>query len=79
MWWHHEGFGWFAVFGGLLWLILLGVIIYLLISLVAPGREPGHREEDPLEIAKRRYAKGEIAREEFGQILKDLTGRSSPG
>jgi len=68
MWWHHEGFGWFAVFGGLLWLILPGVIIYLLISLVTPSRESGHREEDPLEIAKRRYAKGEITREEFEQI-----------
>jgi putative membrane protein len=79
MWWHHEGFGWFAVFGGLLWLILLGVIIYMLISLLAPSRESGRREEDPLEIAKRRYAKGEIIREEFEQIRKDLTGRSPPG
>ena len=79
MWWHHEGFGWFAVFGGILWLILLGVIIYLLISLLAPSREHRHQEEDPLQIAKRRYAKGEIAREEFEQIRRDLTGRSPPG
>ena len=34
MWWHHEGFGWFAVFGGLLWLILWGTIIYLIISVL---------------------------------------------
>ncbi|MCJ7492305.1 MAG: SHOCT domain-containing protein [Dehalococcoidia bacterium] len=79
MWWHHEGFGWFAVFDGLLWLILLGVIIYLLISLLAPSREHRHQEEDPLEIAKRRYAKGEIGREEFEQMRRDLTGRSPPG
>jgi len=79
MWWHHEGFGWFAVFGGILWLILLGVIIYLLISLLAPSREHRHQEEDPLEIAKRRYAKGEIGREEFEQMRRDLTGRSPPG
>jgi putative membrane protein len=79
MWWHHEGFGWFAVFGGLLWLILLGIIIYLVVSLLAPGREPRRHDEDPLEIAKRRYARGEITREEFEQIRKDLTGRSPPG
>ena len=79
MWWHHEGFGWFAVFGGILWLILLGVIIYLLISLLAPSREHRHQEEDPLEIAKRRYAKGESTREEFEQMRRDLTGRSPPG
>ena len=79
MWWHHEGFGWFAVFGGILWLILWGTIIYLIISLLTSGREHRHHEEDPLEIAKRRYAKGEIGREEFEQMRRDLTGRSPPG
>ena len=74
MWWHHEGFGWFALFGGLLWLILWGTIIYLVVSVVASGREHRPREDDPLEIVKRRYAKGEITREEFEQIRKDLTG-----
>ena len=80
MWWHHEGFGWFALFGGLLWLILWGTIIYLIVSLVSSGRDHrphddrGPREEDPLDIAKRRYAKGEITKEEFDQIRKDLTG-----
>ncbi|HUS82909.1 MAG TPA: SHOCT domain-containing protein [Dehalococcoidia bacterium] len=79
MWWHHDGFGWFAVFGGLFWLILLGSIIYLIVSVLAPDRGPGHREEEPLEIAKRRYAKGEITREEFQQIRQDLTSRPPPG
>jgi len=78
MWWHHEGFGWFAAFGGLLWLILLGVIIYLLVSLLALGHNSHNREEDPLEIAKRRYARSEISREEFEQIRRNLTGPSPP-
>jgi putative membrane protein len=79
MWWHHEGFGWFAVFGGLLWLILLGVIIWAVISLVSGGHQPQQRrEEDPLEIAKRRYARGEITREQYEQIRNDLLGRPPP-
>jgi putative membrane protein len=77
--WHHEGVRWFAVFGGLFWLILLGLVIYLVVSLLAPSREMRHRDEDPLDIVKRRYAKGEITREEFEQIRKDLTSRPPPG
>jgi putative membrane protein len=79
MWWHHEGFGWFALFGGILWLILIGVIIYAVISLLAPSRETRRHDEDPLEIAKRRYARGDITREEFDQIRRDLTSRPPPG
>jgi putative membrane protein len=30
------------------------------------------KEEEPLEIARRRYARGEITREEFEQIKQDL-------
>jgi len=31
-----------------------------------------HRDEDPVEIAKRRYARGEITREQFQKIVGDL-------
>jgi putative membrane protein len=34
--------------------------------------EPERREEEPLEIARRRYARGEISREEFERIKRDL-------
>ena len=76
MWWHaHEGMGWWMLFGGILWLILWGTIIYLVVSVVTSGRhEHRHADEEPLEIAKRRYARGEITHEEFEQIRKDLTG-----
>jgi uncharacterized membrane protein len=32
------------------------------------------REDDPLNVLKKRYAKGEISDKEFEKMKKDLTG-----
>ena len=62
------GVGW--IFMLLFWgLIILGVV-YLL-QLVAKGGK-GEQREAPLEILKKRYAKGEITKEEFEKIKDDL-------
>ena len=76
MWWQvHDGMGWWMVFGGMLWILFWGALVYLLFSLArrdgGAGREP---QRDPLEVAKLRYAKGEISREEFERIREDLRG-----
>ena len=64
-----DGFGglWMVVFwGGLIALIVWGIM-----KLTRRGdATPKH---DPLDVAKERYAKGEITREEFEQIKKDLS------
>ncbi|MEX2556158.1 MAG: SHOCT domain-containing protein [Actinomycetota bacterium] len=76
MWWRvHDGMGWWMLFGGLLWLLFWGTIVYVIVSLVSRGRG-GEREPrtDPLEVAKLRYARGEITREDFEAIRKDLRG-----
>ncbi len=58
----------------LLLLILVGVIVWFVLQSRGAGSAvPGQRtEETPEEIARRRYALGEIDREEYDQILKDL-------
>lgn len=59
----------------LLSLILLGLIIYFIWYSQRGyfGRGRGEKErEDPLDILKIRYAKGEITKEQFEDMKKDL-------
>lgn len=65
-------FGWlfiviFTIF------IILGVI-HLVNLIAGSGRRETHGES-PLHILKRRYAKGEITKEEFERMKKEITGR----
>jgi len=78
MW--HDGMGWgWMLFAGLLALVFWGAIVALVvwgIKKVTEGGNSGakHTEKrDALDIARERYAKGEISREEFEQIKKGLS------
>jgi putative membrane protein len=58
--------GW--LFMGLFWLILLGVILYLVVRLLPTGGSGGsghQRQESPEEILDRRFARGEIEVETY--------------
>jgi putative membrane protein len=74
MWFMHEGAGWWMVFGGiwmvLFWGGLIALIAWGISRLTRHNVSAG--KATPLEIAKERYARGEITREEFEQIKKDL-------
>ena len=78
MWYMHDGWGWWMVFGGVwmlvFWVAIIALVVWGIKSLVGHGESNGGTPErrDPLEIAKERYAKGQISREEFEQIKKDL-------
>jgi putative membrane protein len=83
MWRAHDGMGWWMVFGGVLWLAFWVFVVYAVIW-VATGRrgparhaepaQPAPRPEDPMDIARRRYAAGEITRDEYLAIV-DTLGR----
>ena len=77
MWYGHEGMGWWMLFGGVWLLLFWGAIIGLVVWGISrvTHRGYGPRAPDrltPLDIAKERYAKGELSKEEFEQIKKDL-------
>jgi len=69
MMWGGWGFGW--IFMIIFWgLIVLG-LIFLIRWLVGTTKSP-KVEESALDILKKRYARGEIGKEEFEQKKKDL-------
>jgi putative membrane protein len=47
-------------------------VVWLFARFVRPGDQGISRDESAIEIARRRYARGEISREEFEQIRRDL-------
>ena len=76
MWAMNGGMGWgWGLFGALWMVVFWGSIIALVVwainRLSRGGNEPPH-SQTPLDIAKSRYARGDISREEFEQIRRDL-------
>jgi putative membrane protein len=77
------GWGMMGGFGGG-WLMWLGMIVFwglVILGVIALARGAGHshavtslRTESAFEILKRRYASGEINREEYEQKRKDILG-----
>ncbi len=64
-WW-----GWVLMI--LFWAAVIFGVIYLLVAVAGRGGRDGGREKTPLEILKARYARGEIDREQFEQMKKDI-------
>jgi len=59
--------------GWIFWVIILAAIIWLIVRVVSSGQKSDiTQEKTPIEILKTRYANGEISKEEFDQIKKDL-------
>ena len=70
----HYGFGYGGMFMWIILLIVIGLLIYFIVQAQkTKGRTP-IQNESPLDILKRRYAKGEITREEYERMKKDLEG-----
>lgn len=73
-------FGWIMmIIGMLFWIAFLALlvvgVIYLIRYLGTMGGGPPRAKmgEDPLDVAKRRYAAGEITKEQYEELKRNLT------
>jgi len=70
----HYGFGYGGMFMWIIFLVVIGVLIYFIVQAQkTKGRTPT-QSESHLDILKKRYAKGEIAKEEYERMKNDLEG-----
>ena len=81
---HGPGHGFFdrwphmMPFGGLfMWIILIVIVVILIAFISKKGSTNSDKyrlpkEETPLDILKKRYAKGEIDKEEFERMKRDI-------
>jgi len=85
-WWGWDTGGWWWL--GMIWMMLLPVLVLVLVvylivwaarSAGGPaGRMPRGTQEAALEIARLRYARGEITREQYLQLVEDLQRGPAP-
>jgi len=71
-WGHMMNYGYGGIF---MWLLIILVVVVALYFIFAQSRSdllPPPKQETPLDILKNRYAKGEITRDEFDQMKRDL-------
>lgn len=73
--WHHWAGGGF--YGGGVFMLIFNVLLVVLVIFVAvkffrKGFQQGADNETPLDILKKRLAKGEITKEEFEDLKKVL-------
>jgi putative membrane protein len=63
------GFGWFFMI--IFWILVLLGVVYG-IRMLAGTTKRGEKQESAIDILKKRYAKGEITKEEFERLKNDL-------
>ena len=79
MWHMNEGMGWWMVFGGIVsiffWAGIIALVVWVIAKLAGSSgseKSSGGRQ-NPLDIARDRYARGDITRQQFEEMKKDLT------
>ena len=74
MWCLGEGISWWSWFSGLSMLVIAGGVIGLIVWFVTRRDccTAAVSKHEAMDIAKGRYARGEITREEYEQFRKDL-------
>jgi putative membrane protein len=63
------GFGWIWMI--IFWALVIVGVVYL-VKFIARSAQREERHDAPLDILKKRYAKGEISKEEFEKMRDDL-------
>ena len=68
----------FPMFMPIFWIVIIGLFLYFIFGRNRSSRTwvagRGFEDETALDILKKRYAKGEINKDEFEQMKRDIQG-----
>ncbi len=67
--WFGGGFMW------IIWILLIVVVVYAVKASMGGGQTHDRIDESPLEILKKRYARGEIDEQEYERRRDELEGK----
>lgn len=73
-WWPmmHYGFGYGGMFMWIIFLIVICILVYFIVQAQKTKGQTPAQGESHLDILKKRYAKGEISKEDFDRMKRDL-------
>jgi len=71
----------YGIWGGIMmfvfWIAIIVGVVFLIKWIISQNQTNERKDENPLDILKRRYAKGEITKEEFEEVKRDLENLNS--
>jgi putative membrane protein len=70
----YGGWGWMMVLNGLFWLLIMGLAVALVVRALRSAPPSGRSGASPLDVLGERYARGEIQRDEYLSMKRDLLG-----
>lgn len=64
----------FPMFMPIFWIVIIALCLYFIFGRSGARRpwDPGQGQETALDILKKRYAQGEITKDEFEQMKRDI-------
>jgi putative membrane protein len=62
-----------VLFSIVFWVGVIALVVWLITKLVKHENSGKIEKQSPIDLAKERYARGEITKEEFEQLKKDLS------
>ena len=71
----HDGFFMGGMwFGWFFWIVIIGLIVYLIFRLTNQKTDNQNIQsnETPLDVLNKRYARGEISKDEFDRMKLDI-------
>jgi putative membrane protein len=72
MWDMVDGMGWWMVLGSVWFVFFWAVVIWAIVRVTDRGNRNQEAGESAIEILRRRYARGDIDKDQFDQMRRDL-------